>query len=72
MRRAQEQPGHTATVDLVNQTVTDDDGFAAGFTLDAFIRERLLGGLDDIGMTLRLDDAISSFEERRPRWLVRT
>lgn len=72
MRRAQEQPGHTATVDLVSQTVTDDDGYSASFTIDAFIRERLLGGLDDIGMTLRLDDDISSFEEGRPAWLTAT
>lgn len=70
MRRAQHNPGHKATIDLINQTVTDDAGFAASFTIDPFIRERLLGGLDDIGMTLRLDEAITAFEQRRPRWMA--
>ena len=70
MRRAQARPGHQATVDLVSQTVTDDEGFAASFDIDPFVRERLLNGLDDIGMTLRLDDAITAFEQRRPRWMA--
>jgi 3-isopropylmalate/(R)-2-methylmalate dehydratase small subunit len=52
------------------QTVTDADGFSAPFTIDAFVRERLLGGLDDIGMTLTLDGAITAFEGRRSRWLA--
>ena len=70
IRRAQAQPGYQATVDLVSQTVTDARGFAASFTIDPFVRERLLNGLDDIGMTLKREDEISAFEARRPRWLA--
>ncbi len=70
LRRAQANPGYQLTVDLANQTVTSSDGFSASFEVDPFVRERLLGGLDDIGMTLKEDTRISSFEEHRPRWLA--
>ncbi|MER3420616.1 MAG: 3-isopropylmalate dehydratase small subunit [Chloroflexota bacterium] len=72
MRRAKESPGYRATVDLVTQTVRDDQGFSASFAIDPFVRERLLKGLDDIGMTLTHEAAIAAFEARRPRWLAGT
>ncbi len=72
MRRAKESPGYQATVDLVTQTVRDDQGFSAGFTIDPFVRERLLNGLDDIGMTLTHEAEIAAFEALRPRWLAGT
>ncbi|HEV2369756.1 MAG TPA: 3-isopropylmalate dehydratase small subunit [Acidimicrobiales bacterium] len=43
-------------------------GIEAGFVLDEFTRYRLLNGLDDIGLTLRHEDAISDYETRRPAW----
>ena len=70
LRHAQEQPGLKATVDLEKQQVTDEAGFFAQFEIDPFVRTRLLQGLDDIGMTLTSDQAITSFEEQRPRWLA--
>ncbi len=70
LRRAQERSGYQATVDLVEQRVTDDDGFSASFDIDPFVRERLLNGLDDIGMTLTHDDDISAYEASRPGWLA--
>ncbi len=70
MRRAKAAPGYRATVDLVTQTVRDDQGFSAAFTVDPFVRERLLNGLDDIGMTLMHEAEIAAFEARRPRWLA--
>jgi 3-isopropylmalate/(R)-2-methylmalate dehydratase small subunit len=70
MRRAQARPGYQVTVDLEEQVVTDDDGIREPFAVDPFVRERLLNGLDDIGMTLQLDEAITAFEQRRPRWLT--
>ena len=33
------------------------------------MRERFLEGLDDIGITLRTEDAISDFEATRPAWM---
>jgi 3-isopropylmalate/(R)-2-methylmalate dehydratase small subunit len=39
------------------------------FPLDDSTRERFLEGLDDIGITLRTEDAITTFEASRPAWL---
>jgi 3-isopropylmalate/(R)-2-methylmalate dehydratase small subunit len=39
------------------------------FEIDPFTRWRLMEGLDDIGLTLRHDDAISAYEGARPAWL---
>ena len=38
------------------------------FPLDDATRERFLEGLDDIGMSLRHETAIDSFESARPNW----
>ena len=52
-------------VDLEAQTVTTrfQDRFA--FTIDPFRKTCLLGGLDEIGMTLQRDAAIATFEHRQ-------
>ncbi len=55
------------TVDLQNRTVRAGE-LVAPFQIDDYTRYRLLNGLDDIGITLGHDDAITRFEERRPRW----
>ena len=39
------------------------------FEIDPFTRWRLMEGLDDIGLTLRHDDAIAAYERARPAWL---
>jgi len=53
------------TVDLEQNRVTDDAGFAASFTLDPYRRESLLQGLDEIGRTLQNQPEIAAFERRR-------
>jgi 3-isopropylmalate/(R)-2-methylmalate dehydratase small subunit len=40
----------------------------SSFDLDDFTRWRLMEGLDDIGLTLRHGDDITSFESTRPTW----
>ena len=65
MRRAQDAPGYRLTVDLQAQTVSDGQGFEAHFDIDPFRRERLLQGLDDIGLTLQHADSITAFEAAR-------
>jgi 3-isopropylmalate/(R)-2-methylmalate dehydratase small subunit len=40
-------------------------GFSAPFTLDADARERLLGGLDDIAVTLAHGEEITTYESSR-------
>jgi 3-isopropylmalate/(R)-2-methylmalate dehydratase small subunit len=67
-------PGFQLTVDLVEQRVQAPDGAAWPFAVDAFRRECLLNGWDDIGLTLRHADAIAEFEALRLRrfpWLGR-
>jgi 3-isopropylmalate/(R)-2-methylmalate dehydratase small subunit len=58
------KPGATMRVDLPNQTVTGPDGTAYPFTIDAFRKKCLMEGLDDIGLTLQYDAAISAFETK--------
>lgn len=58
-------PGYSLTVDLEQQTVSDDTGIEFQFTLDPHDREALLKGLDEIGMTLQYEDRIKSFETTR-------
>jgi 3-isopropylmalate/(R)-2-methylmalate dehydratase small subunit len=68
MRRAQANPGYQLTVDLEALTISDDQGFSVPFTVDAFRRYCLLNGLDDIGLTLQQEDAITAYEANRPAW----
>ena len=53
------------TVDLEARTVTVG-GNVYSFDIDDYTRWRLMEGLDDIGLTLRDEDAISNFENKRP------
>ncbi len=64
-------PTVEVTVDLVGRTVRAND-VEAGFELDENARWRLLEGLDDISITLRNEDAITTFEGRRPAYKPRT
>ncbi len=69
MARALRGTGYKATVDLETQTVTDDQGLSASFDVDPFRKNSLLEGLDDVGITLGLGEAIDSFEDKRvSRW----
>lgn len=46
-------------------------GLAESFPLDDFTRNRLVEGLDDIGLTLRHADKITAYEQSRPLWMPR-
>ncbi len=70
MGKAEELPGYELTVDLQQQALYDEDGFREAIEIDPFVRERLLNGLDDIGLTLKLDGKIRAFEAERPGWLT--
>jgi 3-isopropylmalate/(R)-2-methylmalate dehydratase small subunit len=65
------QPGIEMTVDLHTKTATVGD-LTVGFEIDDYTRWRLLEGLDDIGLTLRDEAAITEFEGRRAGWRPRT
>jgi len=69
MRRAQQQPGYQLTIDLERQTIEDPDRLSIPFVVGEFQRYCLLEGLDDIGLTLRHEDAIKSYEATHAsRW----
>ena len=53
------------TVDLEARTVTVGEN-TYRFDIDDYTRWRLMEGLDDIGITLRNEDAIAAYESRRP------
>jgi 3-isopropylmalate/(R)-2-methylmalate dehydratase small subunit len=55
-----------ASIDLAAQEVIWTGGEAT-FEIDPEIKRRLLGGLDDIGVTLQQEDAIARFEAERER-----
>ena len=61
------EPGAEVTVDLQLKTITAK-GIAATFEVDEYTRWRLLGGLDDIGLTLRHEAEVTAFEAKRPSY----
>jgi 3-isopropylmalate/(R)-2-methylmalate dehydratase small subunit len=64
--RAEESPSSELVIDLEAQTVATADGtFVRTFHVDPFVKNNLLNGLDDIGLTLQEADAISAFEADR-------
>ena len=64
-KEVEAQPGYQVTVDLAAQTVTTPSGTSFRFEIDAFRKECLLKGLDEIGLTLQHDQAIAAYEQRR-------
>jgi 3-isopropylmalate/(R)-2-methylmalate dehydratase small subunit len=68
MELAREDPTTAVTVDLESQTVKAAS-FDEPFEIDPFAKECLLNGWDDVGLTLRHEDAIAAYESRREDWL---
>ena len=58
-------PGYRLIVDLEKQQVTTPSGEAFEFSVDAFRKECLLKGLDDISLTLQHVEAIKGFEAKK-------
>ena len=58
-------PGYELTVDLPRQVVVKPDGAEIPFEVQAFRKQCLINGWDDIGLTLRHADKIRSFEAER-------
>jgi 3-isopropylmalate/(R)-2-methylmalate dehydratase small subunit len=63
-RRTLNTQGYKLTIDLEQQTVSDESGLSAKFSVSEFQRYCLLEGLDDIALTLRHEDAISAYESK--------
>lgn len=67
---AQTDPIH---IDLEHQTVTTPFQDRLTFEIDPFRKNCLMGGLDEVGLTMARGDAIGSYETRRTGvepWLV--
>jgi 3-isopropylmalate/(R)-2-methylmalate dehydratase small subunit len=63
------EPSTEITVDLVERNVRWGASEVHGFELDDYARWRLIEGLDDIDLTLRHADAITTYEQTRKPWL---
>jgi 3-isopropylmalate/(R)-2-methylmalate dehydratase small subunit len=62
------EPGARLIVDLQSRSITAK-GISVPFELDDYTRWRLLEGLDDIGLTLRHESEVTSFEAKRPSYM---
>jgi 3-isopropylmalate/(R)-2-methylmalate dehydratase small subunit len=58
-------PDAEVVVDLAARTVSVGGDVTEPFEIADYARWRLLEGLDDIGLTLRHEEEIADFEERR-------
>jgi 3-isopropylmalate/(R)-2-methylmalate dehydratase small subunit len=63
-----DDPVTEITVDLETMRVTAPS-VRESFEIDPFTRHRLLEGLDDIALTLRLENEITRYESTRAPWL---
>ncbi|KAK2072494.1 hypothetical protein P8C59_006844 [Phyllachora maydis] len=70
---AEAAAGRELEIDLPAQEVRDADGrVLCRFDVDAFRKHCLVNGLDDIGLTMQLEDKIADYEARMARetpWL---
>ncbi len=67
--------GYRLSIDLERQVVIRPGGETLGFEVEPFRKYCLLGGFDDIALTLRHTDAIRTFEAERllkQPWLATT
>jgi 3-isopropylmalate/(R)-2-methylmalate dehydratase small subunit len=64
-----QNPQETIFIDLENQIVEVGD-YVFEFPFDSEPKERLLKGLDPIGLSFQHDAAITAFEARRPAWMT--
>jgi len=72
MAEVHKHEGLEIRVDLKEQIISTSTGVSVHFEIGAEAKDKLLRGLDDIGMTLRHQDKIAAFEARQRKempWL---
>jgi 3-isopropylmalate/(R)-2-methylmalate dehydratase small subunit len=70
LQAIERDPTLELTIDVERGTISAPAaGIEATFPLDEFTRYRLTEGLDDIGLTLRHEGDISTYESSRSAWL---
>jgi 3-isopropylmalate/(R)-2-methylmalate dehydratase small subunit len=67
---AAETPASAVLVDLERQVIGAGD-HELSFQMDAFWRDCLLNGWDEVALTLHQAERIATFERNRPTWLPR-
>ena len=63
-RELRAREGYALEVDLPAQVIRKPDGATIPFEIDAFLKQRLLNGWDQIGLTLRHENKIAAYERR--------
>ena len=74
MEQVEKQEGCSFEIDLQAQTLIDAQGNRISFEVDAFRKDFLLQGMDDIDWTLQYKDSITEFEQKQKKnmpWLWR-
>jgi len=71
-QRVEAREGYRLSVDLEKQIVFDAEGWEARFTIEADRKERLLKGLDDIGLSLTFDKKVQAYEKTHPQTITQT
>jgi 3-isopropylmalate/(R)-2-methylmalate dehydratase small subunit len=73
LKAVQDDPTLEITIDVERRTVeAPKAGLSGTFPLDDFTQYRLLEGLDDVGLTLKHADDITTYESSRPGYLPST
>jgi 3-isopropylmalate/(R)-2-methylmalate dehydratase small subunit len=70
LNAAKNQP-YDLTVDLEEQTISDNQGFSSTFELSDYWKKMLVNGWDEIEITLQLDQQISEFEKKQESLLAK-
>ncbi|HEX7929223.1 MAG TPA: 3-isopropylmalate dehydratase small subunit [bacterium] len=65
IKEVQANDGLEIRVDLKEQVISTSKGTSVRFEIGKEAKDKLLSGLDDIGLTLQHDKEISAFEQRR-------
>jgi 3-isopropylmalate/(R)-2-methylmalate dehydratase small subunit len=65
----EEKPDAEVVVDVAARTVSVGAEVTESFQLADYAQWRLLEGFDDVGLTLRHEDAIAAYERQRPEYL---
>lgn len=70
LRAVEAEPLTEISIDIERRTiVVPTIGLEVTFPMDDFTQYRVLNGLDDIGLTLRHESEIGTYEQDRPAWM---
>jgi 3-isopropylmalate/(R)-2-methylmalate dehydratase small subunit len=67
LTRSASTPHYQLSVSLEDEMLHDDQGLSLPFSTDPFRRECLLGGLDDIALSLKYGEDLNQYEQRHDK-----